>query len=150
MMKKSPSDGQAIIGSLLFITVMVSVSIAHVNDYVLAGALGSIGQFLFLLVLGLSAVIGITFRRRYVPFVLLLLGLIVIFHLLKTQSSGASIAYSLSCSLLVMFASAVFYLKNEKVYELWLKTFVAINFILLVLQLSGVSNTVHMWNSYCI
>jgi hypothetical protein len=140
-----------LLGSLLFIAVIVNTSIAYVNEYMLDGALGGdIGQLSFWLVLGLSVVISITFRRRYVPFVLILIVLIIILRATRALAPGMSKAYGLSFSFLIAFASAVFYMKNQKAYELWLKIFVTINLFLLVLQLLGVTETVHMWNTYFI
>lgn len=144
---KLRTDNYAILGSCLFIAVIVNTSIGSVVEYIFDSKFNNIGQIFFWIVLGLSSVIILTFRQFYFRRLLLLLALTISFRVMRTLSPVALITYQLGYMLIISLASAVYFQTCREVYEKWLKIFLVINFVLLALQILGISEIFHIWNT---
>ena len=138
------------LSSVLMIAVLVNTSLAYVPTSYPGLSLVSTGRRLFWIILALSIVASSAHGFRATKIVFMITGTMLIFRGLSAVSPstpGFVIGYRFSYSLVVAIAAASLYIKTGRLFDKSVRFVVFLSTPVLLLQVLGVSETVHFVNT---
>ena len=139
-----------LLGGFLMLAVFVNTSLAYVPSAYAGGSLVPVGRRLFWIILALSIVVAGAHGRRTAKVVAMMTGVMLLLRgltVIAPSAQGFLIGYRLSYSLIVAVAAASMYIRTGRLFDKWVRLVAYVSVPVLLLQVLGVSETVHFVNT---